>query len=477
MKQLLYLALCTLLIASGCRKIVEDGDIVIIDQPGNGDTTKPGGQNIILKGKIDKDTTLRAANSYTLEGLVYITNGATLTIEPGTTIKGQYTNPVGGLIITRGTKLNAAGTAEKPIVFTSASPTPRSGDWAGIVILGKAPVNTTFNGKAGEGEIEGGVNDAAGSGLYGGGATPDANDNSGVLQYVRIEYAGYAFLPDKEINSLTLGGVGRGTTIDHIQVSYAKDDAYEFFGGTVDAKYLIAYKTQDDDFDTDNGYSGKVQFGLVVRDSSIADLSNSEAMESDNDANGSANTPKTSAVFSNLTLIGPKATLANKGHSRLFAAVQIRRNSSISIFNSVILGWSTGILIDANKGVATDLNIADSSLRIRNTIIAGCDIPVRYAPGSPNVTGATDASIVAWFSDPYSKNTILTTVDDARFVNPFNYNNPDYAPFGAANSPAATGADFNDAKLGGFKQVTFRGAVAPAGEDATWHKGWTHFAN
>jgi hypothetical protein len=470
MKQLLYLALCTLIISSGCRKIVEDGEVVIIEQPGNGGGT--GGQTITLSGKLDKDTTLRAANSYILQGLVYVTNGATLTIEPGTTIKGQFNDPVGGLVITRGAKINAAGTAEKPIVFTSASATPRSGDWAGIVMLGKAPVNTTFNGKAGEGEIEGGVNDAAGSGLYGG---TDAADNSGTLQYVRIEYAGYAFLPDKEINSLTMGGVGSGTTIDHVQVSYAKDDAYEFFGGTVNAKYLIAYKTQDDDFDTDNGYSGHIQFGLVVRDSSIADISKSEAMESDNDPNGTSTTPQTAAVFSNLTLIGPKATLSNKGNSNFLGAVQIRRNSSISIFNSVILGWPMGILIDASKGRATDLNIADSNLRIRNTIIAGCDVPVKYAPGNPNSTGASDASIQEWFTNSYHKNTILATTDDAKFINPFSYTSPDYAPFGTA--AASTGAAFTDTKLTGMKQVAFRGAIGPSGEDATWHKGWTRFAN
>ena len=164
------------------------------------------------------------------------------------------------------------------------------------------------------------------------------------------------------------------------------EHAFEWFGGNVNANYLIAYKTQDDDFDTDNGYSGKVQFGLVIRDSSSADISKSEAMESDNDANGTTTQPQTSAVFSNLTLIGPKATLSNKGNSNFLAAVQIRRNSSISIFNSVIIGWPIGVLIDASKGRATDLNIADSSLRIRNTIIAGCDVPVKYAAGNPNAT-------------------------------------------------------------------------------------------
>jgi hypothetical protein len=475
MKKLLVLGLIIGIMTTGCRKIVEDAQPVGNGNNNGGNNGNNGGinlgQTITLKGKIDKDTTLSANNSYILNGLVYITNNATITIEPGTVIKGQFTDPVGGLVITRGAKINAKGTADKPIVFTSASGTPRAGDWAGIVILGKARTNASFNGQAGVGEIEGGVNDAAGNGLYGG---TDDNDSSGALQYVRIEYAGYAFLPDKEINSLTMGAVGNKTVIDHIQVSYAKDDAFEWFGGTVNASYLIAYRTQDDDFDTDNGYSGKVQFGLVVRDSSVADISKSEAMESDNDPNGTPNAPQTSAVFSNLTLIGPRATLANKGNSNyLGAAVQIRRNSAISLFNSVILGWQTGILIDASKGRATDLNIVDSTLRIRHNIIAGAETAVKYAVSPTTPTGETDAGIQAWFSTPFFGNTVLGTVDDARFVNPFNYSNPDFGPFGT--SAAATGAKFTDTKLAGMKQVTFRGAIAPAGEDANWWKGWTKF--
>lgn len=463
MKKIVLLGLIASVATMGCRKIVEDAAPTTVQPP----TNPSGGQAITLQGKIDKDTTLRAANTYTLSGLVYITNNATITIEPGTIIKAQYVDPVGGLVITRGTRIMAKGTVDKPIVFTSASPTPRPGDWAGIVMLGKARTNASFNGQVGVGEIEGGVNDAAGNGLYGG---TDDNDNSGVLQYVRIEYAGYAFLPDKEINSLTMGGVGKGTAIDHIQVSYAKDDAYEWFGGSVDAKYLIAFRTTDDDFDTDNGYSGKVQFGLVVRDSSVADISKSEAMESDNDANGSTNAPKTSAVFSNLTLIGPKAVMGNKGNSNFLSAVQIRRNSAISIYNSVILGWPIGVLIDDTKGSATSLNVKDSSIRIRNTIIAGCDAAVKYAG---TVAGESDATMQAWFTNPFYGNTILSTVDDARFVAPFNYTNPDYTPFGT--SAAVSGARFDDPKLAGMTQVTFRGAIAAGGADATWYKGWTRF--
>jgi hypothetical protein len=465
MKKLLSIAIAASVLASGCRKIEVDGPVKVITTP-----TSPTGQTIILEGKISKDSALKAINTYILKGFVYMTNNSTMTIEAGTTIKGDIINP-GGLVITRGCKLVAQGSVDKPIVFTSNSATPRSGDWAGIVLLGKSLTNSSFNGTAGLGEIEGGVNDANGNGLYGG---TDAADNSGILSYVRIEYAGYAFLPDKEINSLTMGGVGSGTKIDHVQVSYAKDDAYEWFGGTVNCSYIIAYKTQDDDFDTDNGFSGKIQFGLIIRDSSVADISKSEAFESDNDANGSTLAPATAATFSNITAIGPKATLSNNGSSLFLAGAHIRRNTRMSIFNSVFLGWPTGILIDATKGTPTDLNINDSTLRIRNCIIAGCTTPISYAASTSAPTGATTASIQAWFTNSFFGNSILTTNDDAKFVNPFNYSLPDFGPFGT--SPAATGAKFTDPKLAtGFSAVSFRGAIAPAGADAVWHKGWTNF--
>src|SRR5689334_16027852 len=179
----------------------------------------------------------------------------TMTIEPGTVIKGSFNGAdVAALIITRGSKIMAQGTATEPIVFTLASPNPQSGDWGGIVLCGKAGYNLSYNGINGLYQVEGGIDNANGDGLAGSGdavaPTPVDNDNSGVISYVRIEYAGYAYQPDKEINSLTLAAVGSGTTIDHVQVSYAKDDAFEWFGGSVNCRFLIAFKTQDDDFDT-----------------------------------------------------------------------------------------------------------------------------------------------------------------------------------------------------------------------------------
>jgi len=347
-----------------------------------------------------------------------------------------------------------------------------------------------------------------GYGLAGSGdpAFPTGNDadNSGILQYVRIEYAGYAYQPDNELNSLTMAGVGSGTTIDHIQVTYAKDDAYEWFGGTVNCKYLVAYKTQDDDFDTDFGFSGNIQFGIVLRDSTIADISNSEAFESDNDANGADFTPKTTAVFSNITAIGPRIhpTYA-KGNTLFYAGAQIRRNSGISIQNSIIAGWPRGITIDESKVTtngSTYKNLQDSVTVLKNVTLAGNTIDLLYVGKSGATTNKSDADVLGIFSTPSYGNTILnsTSPDVLKLIQPFNYLNPDFTPYASAgpsgNISAATvnsviigslglgsslsyqsNGSFTDAKLQNafFEKVTFRGAVAVSGVNQTWWKGWT----
>lgn len=467
MKKVFILSLLAGTIFSSCRKIEIDGGSTTSNNNGN------SSENTILEGRISSNLTLKAQYTYKLRGLVYVTNGAILTIEPGTKIVGE-TGQRGGLIITRSCKIIADGTADKPIVFTSESANPQRGDWAGVVILGNAPTNASFNGVQGIGEIEGGVNNSDGLGLYGTPSTQNQNpaDNSGILRYVRIEYAGYAFLPDKEINGLTFGGVGSNTVIDHVQVSYANDDSFEWFGGNVNCKYLISFRTLDDDFDTDNGFSGKVQFGISLRDSAVADISKSEAFESDNDANGSALTPQTSAIFSNMTIMGPKATLDNNGNSLFVWGAQIRRNSSLSIFNSIIMGYPVGLYIDATKGVPTDNNIP-GSLLVQNTIISGCPTPVLYGASTTTPTGATTASITSWFNSASFGNSILTNNSDVGLTAPFNYTNPDFNP--TASSAATTGASFSNGKLasgGFFTSVPYKGACA-VGD--TWWKGWTKY--
>lgn len=454
---------------TACRNIEEDGQTIVQNGgSGNGET-----DNLILSGKITSNLTLKANKVYKLRGLVYVTNGATLTIEAGTKIVGEA-DKNGSLIITRGSKIMAEGTASNPIIFTSEKPNPKRGDWAGLVILGAAPTNASFNGQAGIGEIEGGINNSEGHGLYGG---TNADDNSGILKYVRVEYAGYAFLPDKEINGITFGGVGRGTVVDYVEVAYANDDSFEWFGGTVNCSHLISYKGLDDDFDTDNGFSGKIQFGIAVRDSQIADVSGSNAFESDNDANGSPLTPQTSATFSNMTIIGPinsSSTGTNAGsiNSLFQNALQVRRNSSISVFNSVFTGFPIGLFIDATKGTPTDNNIVNSKLSFENNILAGNTTPLKFGPSTSSPTSYTLANLTTWFNT--GANSILTYTADVKLTNAWAPagTTPNFSP--AAGSPLLTGGLFTNSKLTGwFTPVTFRGAVKDAND--TWYAGWTNF--
>lgn len=497
MKKLLILIASVGMMATSCRKIEVDGGTTTTTPT----TTPTTAENTILEGRIITNLTLKSAFTYKLRGLVYVTNGAILTIEPGTKIVGEN-GKNGSLIITRGAKIIADGTVDKPIVFTSEAATPQRGDWAGVVLLGQAPNNSSFNGVDGIGEVEGGINNSDGLGLYGLGLSSNLADNSGILRYVRIEYAGYAFLPDKEINGLTFAGVGNQTIIDYVQVSYANDDSYEWFGGSVNCKHLIAYRGIDDDFDTDNGFSGKVQFGIGVRDSAIADISKSEAFECDNDANGSDRTTfltpigaspnnpvailpvKTNAVFSNMTVIGPKVTATSIGNSLFLAGAQLRRNCEQSIVNSIFLGWSggavNGLLIDASKGTPTDKNLDPAGgLNFRNNIIAGpISNSISYAPSATSPTGATKASITAWVNTPAYANVLLPNNTDVGLGAPFNYTSPDFNPT-SSSVPAATGADFSIAKLktstnskSDFAVVTYKGACA-VGD--TWWKTWTSY--
>jgi hypothetical protein len=476
-KYIFCLTALAALAISSCRKIEVDGEKEIVYVNGSG-------QTIILQGRINADTLLKKENTYILKGLVYIVGNHTMTIQAGTVIKGSFSGlDVAALIITRGSKINAIGNATEPIVFTSSSPNPQSGDWGGVILCGKAGINTNFNAIQGLFQVEGGVDNNFGDGLAGSGdavaPTPVDTDNSGTMSYVRIEYAGYSFVPDKEINSLTLAAIGSGTTIDHIQASNGKDDAFEWFGGTVNCKYLVSTKTQDDDFDTDNGYRGNIQFGIIVRDSAIADVSKSEAFESDNNSGGSTALPKTAAVFSNITAIGPRATLSNVGNSLFLAGAQIRRNSGISIYNSIIMGWPVGVLIDAGLGSPTDLNITDNTLRIKNTTLAGNTVNVKYTASTTASTGATDASMLTWFGAAANNNNILTNTSDVKLALPFNYAAMDPTPLAGANGNTLinTGASFTDSKVAVpfFTVVPFRGGIAPAGVESNWWKGWTKF--
>lgn len=342
----------------------------------------------IIKSDITGTRNLVKDSTYVLEGNVFVTG--TINIQAGTIIKGDKLTK-GTLVILQGGKINAVGTASAPIVFTSRmEPGLRAaGDWGGVVIVGKAPVNQSNP------TIEGLTKSVA----YGGGTTP--TDNSGTLQYVRIEFAGIALQPDNEINGLTLCAVGSGTTIDHIQVSYSGDDSYEWFGGNVNAKYLIAYCGLDDEFDTDYGFTGKVQYVLGVRNPRVADVSTSNGFESDNDGSGSTASPKTAPIFSNVTLIGPWKTSADKNINPAYGAgMHIRRNSSLSVFNSVFAGWNTGLLLD---GTTTYANANAGDLAIQNCALVANKVK------SVNGAGITEVQASEFYNTAAFSNKLIKT--------------------------------------------------------------------
>jgi hypothetical protein len=313
---------------------------------------------------VSRNLTLTSGNTYILHNYFRVQDGFTITIQPGVIVKGvkkgtNATNDLapGTLVIERGGKINAigdkTGAVDSAIVFTSNAATPVSGDWGGIVVLGKAPVSVT----GGVSTIEG-LPTPNNTGFYGGTV---ANDNSGVIKFVRIEYAGDVIGTDNELNGLTLGGVGSGTTLDHVQVSYGFDDGFEFFGGTVNAKHLISYYNTDDDFDTDLGFSGKIQFGIVVRNPNIAVTGGgSNGFESNGD-NAIGVTPYTNAVFANFTILGPIQPTSTTIDSRFRSGVLIRAASELNLFNSIVTGYKTNQLelatpaaFDSDANNATD---------------------------------------------------------------------------------------------------------------------------
>lgn len=400
-----------------------------------------------IEGTIDENLTLKANTRYMLKGFVYVKAPAVLTIEPGTIIKGDQTTNA-SLIIEKGAKIMAEGTAEKPIVFTSAKAkgSRSAGNWGGIIILGNAPTNLGANAM-----IEGGVDRP-----YGG---TDVNDNSGILKYVRIEYSGIAFQPDNEVNGLTLGGVGAGTVIDYVQVSFNGDDAFEFFGGTVNVKHLIAYKTVDDMFDTDNGYSGKLQFLVGLSNPNVADASSSNGFESDGDSQGSDATPKTAATFSNVSLFGPLATSSTAANSLFKRAMHIRRNSTISVHNSVFAGWPEGLLLDGTKSQA---NAEAGTLSLTNVVISG-------TPAGKELRAASGTfDVAAWFNAAGKNNAVVAENETLKISGAFNQASPDFRP--GAGSALLSGASFNDMDAF-FSPVAYKGAFGT--ED--WTAGWTNW--
>ena len=417
---------------------------------------------------ITGNVTLNRNTTYILKGNNNVLNGAVLTIESGTKIFGDF-NSKGTLIINRGGKIIANGNSNDPIVFTSRQPIGqrRAGDWGGIIILGRAAINTSTG--LDSAEIEG---FGPGLGPIYGGQPVVNNDSSGVLRYVRIEFPGVNLtgISGNEINGLTMGGVGSRTVIENVQVSYSGDDSFEWFGGNVNCKNLVSYKALDDDWDCDNGFRGRIQFGLSIRDSAIADISSSNGFEIDNNNNtpSNFNSPRTKPLFSNMTVVGPYITTTSNVNPLFQRGSHLRRNMLASIYNSILMAWKVGVRFDGS-GVG---NAAQSdTVQLRNNIFGG---NLKLADS----TGTGTFAPQSWLQTPSFGNTILAENTQVQLTNPFNIypdvplpaNNVNYwIPL--SGSPALSGSSFTNPNLNGFEVVSYRGAFGTA----NWTTGWTQF--
>lgn len=431
---------------------------------GNITVTETPKETVVIDAPITADATWTEDKFYLLKGNIYVEAGAELTIDPGTIVLGDKVSK-GALIVSRGAMIHAVGTAEKPIIFTSSAPKNfrNYGDWGGVVLLGNAQNNQNVKQK-----IEG-ISAAEGdNGYYGGDGSLD-DESSGEMSYVRIEFAGIALSTDNELNGLTFGGVGSGTQIDHIQVSYSGDDSYEWFGGAVSTNHLIAYRGWDDDFDTDFGHHGLHQYLVSFRDPNIADKSGSNGFESDNDAGGDANVPVTAPKFANVTWFGPyvyaNLSSGKLSKSNVNANYQrgghIRRNSALQVYNSAFVGfYLDGFFFEnTNANAVVKGNYLGRSLN-KN---ANTQEDQAYSTKDSNF----DASNMA--TDNMIESPLATVDLSAKFADLAavgNINAPNAML--AANSPLLTaGVEVPE----GLTQEDYIGAFG----SENWMAGWTNF--
>jgi len=435
-------------------------------------TPDPGPSLNELTGELTSRT-LTADKKWLIKGQVFVRSGQVLTIEPGTVILGDKRTR-GTLIIDKGGRIEANGTVDKPIVFTSNQEegVRDRGDWGGLVILGRANTNQP------DPAIEG-ITPAATFGTLNN-TTNDA-ESSGTLRYVRVEFAGIELSPNNETNSITMGGVGRGTVMEYCMVSFGGDDGFEWFGGTLNAKHLISFCTWDDDFDVDFGWSGNVQYGLAIRYPGFADQSQSNGFECDNGPNDNDVQPYTTGTFSNITVIGPIKTGSSTGNANYGHSLDLRRRTAVSIFNSVFTGFPRGIRFNQ---ATVNANYTGNLGVLANNVLVAPAAATTYNVGS----GVAVADVKAYWEA--ANQTIEGPATDAIHtglgINPdlfFGSRLPDTYPanpdFRVSSGTLTTGASFTNAKFNEpvrttffDKNVNFRGAFGAT----NWASGWAEFA-
>jgi hypothetical protein len=403
----------------------------------------------IISGSIVGEQTWSAGQTWVLDGLVFVEPGSTLTIEAGAHIKGL---PGSALIVARGAQIFSRGTPTHPVVFSSAQPqgARRAGDWGGVVLLGNAPINKA------NANIEG-ISESDVRGQFGG----DAPESScGVLEYTRIEFAGYEISRDNELNGLTLGGCGAGTIVNYVQVHRGLDDGIEVFGGNVDMSHLVITGADDDSLDWDMGWRGRVQFLVVEQYSSVGD----NAFEGDNSKRFPDATPRSAPTIYNATLVSPRS---REKHHR---AMTIRHGSGGEFRNILVQGFS-GESIDI-RGTESVRNIDTGDLSFANMLI--------YDIGSRGVTWFEDEQMNRDDDDGFDERQYFSQAERkvALGTNPMlprestSMTQPEFAP--ATRSPARNNAAQPPAGEFWDEAADYIGAIKP-GSLTSWLDQWTAY--
>lgn len=377
-----------------------------VNNPGDG-----GEDTYVLDSDITENVTLEIGKTYTLNGGVHVKSGATLTIQPGVTIVAQHDETVDYILIEQGAKIDAQGTAAQPIVMTAEK--KEAGAWGGLHICGYAHTN---NG-SGKSEI--------GNAPYGG--NNDA-DNSGTLKYIRLEYTGYAFDEEHEANGVSFYGVGNGTTVEHLQAYQGSDDGFEFFGGSVNVKYMVVTSCSDDSFDWTEGWNGKAQFLVAYQEGeSSLGYACDCLMECDNNGTNNAATPVAHPTIANATLIG------NGGDAQ---GVRLRAGTQVELYNTIITGKGKPLTVETNE---TENALKDGTSKLEYVAISG---------------------------ELSSKQGIYTNVDFAQATG--NLTNQEFSWTGKYVGTLDGGKDLSADSF--FTKTDYKGAVK-SGDD--WTSGWT----
>lgn len=453
-------------------------------------------------GELTANAYLTCNNTYILDKKIYVPSGLTISIAPGTVVKGRSAATAAdatALIIERGGKIDASGSSDCPIVFTAEAdnldglfPIANKGQWGGLVLLGRAQNNLTLtpNGPFGGGKlavanglgaIEGFSDDAKihfGADLSAGESFNNA-DNSGTLKYVSIRFAGAIVQVGNEINSLSLGSVGSGTTIEHIDIVSGADDGIEFFGGTVNIKYAAVLFGNDDMFDWDLGYSGKLQFLFGLKTDLTASADSDNGFEADSDDQKSNNSPKSHPIIYNTTIIGNAKTVISSDNSSI-AAINAKELTEGEIYNSVFANFKNGLNLVQALGTRTGTTEAYHNWAAAsgiNTLKIKCNT---FVGVTNNLTiGSAPATLAADL-------TQFTTTDlnvTAATIPGFNYalainNNTNVitapAPDATPN-PALSVAGCPVAPVDGFFiPAAYRGAFPATGKN--WLSEWSYAA-